>query len=270
MYMELEQEETYENGMVEYNEIKKYDMRMIPTMYMRHSNIHKLIYKNMNTLVPNIDYGNYKEMTIPEMEDWINCVERYIKTISSGFLENCKTERKKISQIQRQEDNAKKLDMKKIEVLPNVLKKEIFGYMCLQDQIDCYMGKYQDIYKDCSLLRLTFLRKLYTNVFYKRTERCIVTENMYIMKLYNGIRPNTFHNKDSVISKYGSGIFPKSCPSKRHYIDKLKTIMNDCASAPPLNKKVQMIYVKEALRMIKSLIYFVYYSDMGHVTKKQR
>lgn len=268
--MEYTPVDNYENGLTEYNKIKNYDTRMLPITYIKNNTIHKLIHKNMGSLVPNVEYGKYKNMLRCEMDDWINNVEEYIKNVSGYFLEMCESERKKLIQYQREEEKTDELNMDNIVALPDVLKKKIFKYMTVEDQIMYYTKKYCNICVDFESLKVAFIRKLYTNIFYNRLERCIVSQNMYIMKVYDErYQQRKFHNKNSLLSRYDGSNFPKNASSKKHYIYSIKTMINECANVPPLNKTIQTIFVNEALRMIKTLIYFVYYSEFG-LNKKNK
>ena len=270
--MEYTPEDKYDNGLIEYNEIKKYDTRMVPTTYIKNNSIHKLIYKNMKSLVPNIEYGKYKKMLNSEMEDWITNVEQYIKNVSGHFLESCERERNMLVQYERQEKKMEELDMENVKALPDELKKKIFEYMSIEEQIMYYTDKYSGVCIDFMSLKVAFIRKLYTNTFYNRLERCIVNQNMYIAYSCDERSQiqRKFHNKNSLLSKYDGRFFPKTSSTKNHYIYSIKTMIDECANVPPLNKTVQHIFVKEALRMIKSLIYFVYYSEFGLNNKKRK
>ena len=231
---------------------------MYPPSYRYVSNkpqftINDMIYINTDALVPNIDIGYYeKKLTPTELEEWITTTKEYYESLNQHFQKKCDAQQIKLQRIEEQKQRCKKFDMKMMDKLPEDMLNEIRKFMLPETR----MAEYTAIYP----LYIETLSKMTTknlHLFYKRA----IYEKYYNTLLH-------YTNREQLLCLSTQLNVGATFKNKAHCINQIKQIFDAYINAIPRTPETHEYFQKQALKMLKTIIYFGYH--MGNKFKKNR
>lgn len=233
-----------------YKEIEKYPKPSLPIRYPNkpHSSsttsFHDLISCNLNALVPNIDMalqGRYKQT---EIELWINTTEAYMNELHENMLNKCHKQLVKLKAIKQQEENCRKLDMERIDRLPDDLIRYIHEFLLPETRIQILLIKHPFYINDLNRITCSNLKKYLA---------CVQEKYVRTALSYN----SKFPERNTCVDAYTgfSGRFTKKEDGLKEFSKIFDTLLNAIPKTPSFHRYFQ----KKAMRFLQSLIYIGYY-----------
>lgn len=215
--------------------------------------INDMIYINMDAIVPNIDIGYYEKILTPtELDQWIVTTKDYYESLNQHFQEKCNAQQLKLQRIEEQKERCKKFDMKMMDKLPEDMLNEIRKFMLPETRMAEYFAIYPQYIETLSKMTTKNLHKFYKNAIYE--------------KYYNALLNYTNREQLQCLSKpLNVGATFKN---KAHCINQIKQIFDAYINAIPRTPETHEYFQKQALKMLKTIIYFGYH--MGNKFKKNK
>jgi hypothetical protein len=219
------------------------------------SNKHDIIRTNLMDLVPNIDLGYHSQAHTPDdLKIWIENAREYSRLLYSEFKQKCNQQIKRLTEIEIQKQKSTNFDITKIDILPEDIVKHIFGYLLPETKIAMYLYKYPNL--DKQVLKQLNAKKV------KEFQRNI-SINFY-EELYVGPK-NRYKCVLDIINKIKAKGYNYT---KTSHINKITGIFEIFKTAKPRSKEDHIYFQTNALKILKTLIYFGNYYKMKTKDRK--
>ena len=227
-----------------YEEIKKYPLPD-KTITHRHrtyepggykpTTFNDLIYLNLESLVPNLDYGFYRLHTNEEVDVWINkCVE-YGNAINEEFQKQCEIQRKRLIYKKKRDKLSSELKLNRIERLPIELKREIVSFLLPETRLIYLEERNKSLKEDLKKWKVFELKTFYKEVVQKKYIQ--MTGESYMIRCLP------------------SHEFRGSMSTKPEYIQEIFNVLNVLKGVVPKDRESYNKFKEMATRLYISILY---------------
>ena len=113
----------------------------------RMENLDKLIYGNLNRMVPNVS-NSLLNTSLNELTSYVNLCKMYGESINRGFQEKCNNELEKLNKFRSVLERRKEFKIEKVNELPEEIVNEIYSYLPYEEKTNDLLYKYSDWKKE--------------------------------------------------------------------------------------------------------------------------
>ena len=117
------------------------------TIKSRMENLDKMIYGNLNRMVPNVS-NSLLNTSLNELTSYVNLCKMYGESINRGFQEKCNNELEKLNKFRSVLERRKEFKIEKVEELPEEIVNQIYSYLPYEEKTNDLLYKYSDWKKE--------------------------------------------------------------------------------------------------------------------------
>ena len=234
------------------------------TIKSRMENLDKVIYGNLNRMVPNVS-NSLLNTSLNELTSYVNLCKMYGESINRGFQEKCNNELEKLNKFRSVLERRKEFKIEKVEELPEEIVNKIYSYLPYEEKTNDLLYKYSDWKKEL-VQRNTGdrLKIIYDNIHNKHFEFWNFNEEVKRkgLMMYDVTAYMCLH--DWMRKK--RGVYRKTDVVEYiyAYIDKYKKLRT------PITRKDEKIYKWLMGRYYKLLIDIIYILNKEVPKKKKK
>jgi hypothetical protein len=229
-----------------YETLSQYPIIKEPVRYPKRKNPidatttpHHMITSNLENLVPNLTIGYQMNMEANQLIEWVNASKNYVEKINKDFQEKCERRVNKIIRIEENKEHAKKLDMNKLDQLPEDIIRYIHEFLLPETRIILLRAKYPNLNANIMKLRLPQLKNF--------------SANMQI-KIYNPMM--RYIDKTDRRRCLPNGFYAKfGVTRKQDFLNNIEKFMGTCERAVAYSESDHRYFQRKTLRILRALIY---------------
>jgi DNA-binding HxlR family transcriptional regulator len=109
----------------------------------RMENLDKLIYGNLNRMVPNVS-NSLLNTSLNELTSYVNLCKMYGESINRIFQEKCNDELEKLNKFRSVIERRKEFKIENMNELPEEIVNEIYSYLPYEEKMSDLLYKYSD------------------------------------------------------------------------------------------------------------------------------
>ena len=228
-----------------YSTLSKYPLPKPPYVTYAETN-HIVIMKNLQNLIPNIDYEYLKNRySTKEIYEWLNNTSQYMNNLQSYMQTICNKELKTLQQYEELNKRTKAFKMEKTDELPDEVLSIIHSYLPYETRVELLLAKYPTIEQMLSKMTMMQLKSFLNNHIYIPYYRMITEKNYSNIekdRAYARCLPPNFHMRINA-------------KTKTNAINHILSIIHIYHNIDPITHECYTYYQNEALQILLHIVY---------------
>jgi len=182
-----------------------------PTLLKTMNNYIPLIVQNIFKILPEVNENTFDTYTAKEIIEWIYLSNDAIVKISNRYTKKCMILKENTIHLYNcyQKNKNNKLDMEKLEKLPDDILRHIYEFTGPDIRLKFFEGKYPDVSNLLKPLTVPILKKIHKCLYYchyicsrtqpRKKEKMIELINKYVKSYKNPrIQNNVFYEQKCI------------------------------------------------------------------------